>query len=59
MSVLPEELAVGSGALEVGYIAVHLPNDQPIASIGDVAFVSSGPLSGKAMHVVSLFKRCN
>lgn len=57
--MLPEELAVGSGAPEVGYIAVHLPNDQPIASIGNMALVASGPLSGKAMHVMPLLERCN
>ena len=33
------------------------PDDEPVARVGYVAFVASGPLAAEAVHVVVLFER--
>lgn len=47
---------MGASALKVGDIAVYTPNEEPVASIGNMAFVAPFPSARKPMHIVSVFE---
>ena len=51
-SDLSEQLIMRAGSLECGDLVVRPPDQQPVASIGDMAFVGSEPLAFQRAHAM-------
>jgi hypothetical protein len=47
---------MGASALKVDDVAIYAPDEEPIAGIGNMAFVASFPSARKPMHIVSVLE---